>query len=136
MQTTRRNLGMYMGLTHAQVTLENPFNRRRVEMRALVDSGCLHVTIPCSVTKLLGFDPTEFGTLNVRLADGSERNVPRVGPIRIHYAGRWADLTALVFGDEALMGAFALEALDLSLNPTSQSITLNLTSPALGFRDG
>ena len=125
-----------MGLTHAQVTLENPFRKRRIEMRALVDSGCMHLTIPDSVAKQLGFDPTEFGTLNVRLADGTQRNVPRVGPLRIHYAGRWADLTALVFGDEPLMGAFALEALDLSLNPTTQSITLNLTSPALGYRDG
>ena len=123
-----------MGITHAQVTLENPFKRQRIETRALVDSGCLQLTIPDPVARQLGFDPTEFGTLNVRLADGSERNVPRVGPIRIHYAGRWADLTALVFGDEALMGALALEALDLSLNPTTQSITLNLTSPALGFR--
>jgi clan AA aspartic protease len=123
-----------MGITHAQVTLENPFKRQRIETRALVDSGCLQLTIPDPVARQLGFDPAEFGTLNVRLADGSERNVPRVGPIRIHYAGRWADLTALVFGDEALMGALALEALDLSLNPTTQSITLNLTSPALGFR--
>ena len=124
-----------MGLTHARITLENRFSRQRIETRALVDSGCLHLTIPETVAHGLGFDPTEFGTLNVRLADGSERNVPRVGPIRIHYAGRWADLTGLVFGDEPLMGAFALEALDLSLNPTTQSITLNLTSPALGFRD-
>jgi clan AA aspartic protease len=123
-----------MGITHAQVTLENPFKRQRIETRALVDSGCLQLTIPDPVARQLGFDPAEFGTLNMRLADGSERNVPRVGPIRIHYAGRWADLTALVFGDEALMGALALEALDLSLNPTTQSITLNLTSPALGFR--
>jgi clan AA aspartic protease len=123
-----------MGITHAQVTLENPFKRQRIETRALVDSGCLQLTIPDPVARQLGFEPAEFGTLNVRLADGSERNVPRVGPIRIHYAGRWADLTALVFGDEALMGALALEALDLSLNPTTQSITLNLTSPALGFR--
>ncbi len=123
-----------MGITHAQVTLENLFKRQRIETRALVDSGCLQFTIPDLVARQLGFDPTEFGTLNVRLADGSERNVPRVGPIRIHYAGRWADLTALVFGDEALMGALALEALDLSLNPTTQSITLNLTSPALGVR--
>jgi clan AA aspartic protease len=123
-----------MGITHAHVTLENPFKRQRIEMRALVDTGCLQLTIPDPVARQLGFDPTEFGTLNVRLADGSERNVPRVGPVRIHYAGRWADLTALVFGDEALMGALALEALDLSLNPTTQSITLNLTSPALGFR--
>jgi clan AA aspartic protease len=125
-----------MGITHAQVTLENPFRRQRIETRALVDSGCLQLTIPDSIARQLGFDPTEFGTLNVRLADGSERNVPRVGPIRIHYAGRWADLTALVFGEEALMGALALEALDLSLNPTTQSITVNLTSPALGFREG
>ena len=125
-----------MGITHAQVTLENPFKRLRIETRALVDSGCLQLTISDAIARQLGFDPAEFGTLNVRLADGSERNVPRVGPIRMHYSGRWADLTALVFGEEALMGALALEALDLSLNPATQSITLNLTSPALGYREG
>ena len=123
-----------MGFIHAQVTFENLFTRRRADRRALVDTGCLHLTIPDCVAREIGFDPDEFSTLTVRLADGTQRNVPRVGPIRIHFAGRWADITALVFGDEPLLGALALEALDLSVHPTTQTITVNLTSPALGFR--
>jgi hypothetical protein len=41
--------GTHMGITHAQVTLENQFKRLRVETRALVDSGCLQLTIPDSI---------------------------------------------------------------------------------------
>lgn len=126
--------GIPMGLIHAQVTFENQLNKRRIETHALVDTGCLHLTIPDPVARELGFDPSEFGTFTVRLADGTQRDVPRIGPIRIYYTGRWADLNALVFGDEPLMGGFALEALDLSLNPTTQTITVNLTSPVKGFR--
>jgi len=132
--TTTQQQGTQMGLIHAQVTFENPLTRARTEARALVDTGCLHLTIPDAVAKQLGFDTTEFATLNILLADGTQRSFPRLGPIRIHFAGRCADLNALVFGDEPLMGAFALEALDLSLNPTTQAVTLNLTTPARGFR--
>jgi clan AA aspartic protease len=125
---------MVMGLIHAQVTLENPFTKRRMETRALVDTGCLYLTISEHIARALGFDVSEFATMTVRLADGTQRAVPRVGPIRIHYTGRCANLDALVFGDEPLMGALALESLDLSVDPTTQKITVNLTSPALGFR--
>jgi hypothetical protein len=38
-------------------------------------------------------------------------------------------LSALVFGDEALLGAVPMEMMDLVLQPSTQSLTVNPESP-------
>lgn len=77
----------------------------------------------------LGFDPGEVSTREVALADGSHKAVPMIGPIRVHFADRHCDLSALVMGDQPLFGAVPMEMMDLVLHPTSQTLTVNPASP-------
>ena len=77
----------------------------------------------------LGFDTAESDTREVTLADGSVRKVPMAGPLRVRFGNRYCDLSALVFGDEPLMGAVPMEMMDLVLHPASGALTVNPKSP-------
>lgn len=118
-----------MGITYATVGIENTFMQRRMEMRALVDSGSVFMTVPEHVAVQLGFDITEVSTREVVLADGSRKPVPMIGPIRVYFSDRYCDLSALVLGDEALLGAVPMEMMDLVLHPATQTLSVNPVSP-------
>lgn len=120
-----------MGLTYANLQLDNPFLKRSMDVRALVDSGAVFMIVPEHVALQLGFDLGEVSTREVVLADGSHRAVPMVGPLRVHFGDRYCDLSALVFGDEPLMGAVPMEMMDLVLHPATQQLTVNPASPFL-----
>lgn len=120
-----------MGLTYADIVLEASFRQRRLAVRALVDSGAVFMIIPAHVAIQLGFDLEEVGTREVVLADGSHKAVPMVGPLRVHFGDRWCDLSALVFGDEPLLGAVPMEMMDLVLDPARQTLSVNPQSPYL-----
>lgn len=118
-----------MGLTYADLILEATFRARKMPVRALVDSGSVFMVIPEHIALQLGFDIEEVSTREVVLADGSRKQVPMVGPLRVHFLDRYCDLSALVFGDEALLGAVPMEMMDLVLQPSTQSLTVNPESP-------
>lgn len=118
-----------MGIVYASIGIENQFSDRKMEIRALVDSGAVFLTIPEHVAVQLGFDVEEVATREVILADGSRKSVPMVGPLRIHFEGRYCDLSALVLGDEALFGAVPMEMMDLVLLPEQQRLAVNPESP-------
>ena len=118
-----------MGLTYADVRIENPYMKRGMDARALVDSGAVFMTVPEHVAVQLGFDLDEVSTREVILADGSRRSVPMVGPLRVYFADRYCDLSVLVFGDEPLLGAVPMEMMDLVLHPATQTLTVNPASP-------
>jgi clan AA aspartic protease len=118
-----------MGLTYADIVLEATFRNRKMPVRALVDSGAVFMIIPEHIALQLGFDTEEVSTREVVLADGSRRQVPMVGPLRVHFGDRYCDLSALVFGDEPLLGAVPMEMMDLVLKPSTQSLTVNPESP-------
>ncbi|VFM96255.1 MAG: hypothetical protein BECKG1743D_GA0114223_101711 [Candidatus Kentron sp. G] len=85
--------------------------------------------IPEHAALQLGFDTAESDTREVTLADGSVRKVPMAGPLRVRFGNRYCDLSALVFGDEPLMGAVPMEMMDLVLHPASGALTVNPKSP-------
>jgi len=118
-----------MGITYAGIDIENIFNKRRMSIRALVDSGSVFMTIPEHVALQLGYDLEEVSRREIILADGSRKSVPMVGPLRVYFAERYCDLSALVVGDEALFGAVPMEMMDLVLHPASQTLTVNPASP-------
>jgi hypothetical protein len=47
----------------------------------------------------------------------------------LNFTDRFCDLSALVLGDEPLMGAVPMEMMDLILNPATQSLSVNPASP-------
>lgn len=120
-----------MGLTYADIVLESTFRQRSLPARALVDSGAVFMIIPSHVALQLGFDVEEVSTREVIMADGSRKAVPMVGPLRVHFGDRYCDLSALVFGDEPLLGAVPMEMMDLVLNPATQTLSVNPASPYL-----
>ena len=63
------------------------------------------------------------------LADGSRKIVPMIGPLRVRFADRYCDLSALVRGAEPLCGAVPTEMMDLVLHPASQALMVNQESP-------
>jgi len=118
-----------MGLTYADIEVENLFTRRTFKTKSLVDSGAVFFTIPEHIAVQLGFDLTEVSMREVVLADGSRKMVPMVGPLRVRFADRYCDLSALVMGDEPLFGAVPMEMMDLVLHPASQTLIVNPASP-------
>ena len=118
-----------MGRTYADLVLEATCRSRRLPVRALVDSGAVFMIIPEHVALQLGFDIEEVSTREVVLADGSRKQVPMIGPLRVHFGDRYCDLSALVFGDEPLLGAVPMEMMDLVLHPATHLLTVNPESP-------
>ena len=118
-----------MGITYANIGLESIFPKRRIDVKALVDSGSVFLTVPQHIALQLGFDTEETVTREIILADGSRKAVPMIGPLRVHFADRYCDLSALVLGDEALLGAVPMEMMDLVIHPSDQTLTVNPASP-------
>lgn len=118
-----------MGLIYADIEVENIFTRRVFKTKSLVDSGAVFFTIPEHIAVQLGFDLTEVSVREVVLADGGRKIVPMVGPLRVHFADRYCDLSALVMGDEPLFGAVPMEMMDLVLHPATQTLIVNPSSP-------
>ncbi|MSQ50583.1 MAG: clan AA aspartic protease [Betaproteobacteria bacterium] len=118
-----------MGITHAEVTLENIVLKRKLAVTALVDSGSVFMTLPQHTALQLGFDLDEVSTREAVLADGSRKKVPMIGPLRVHFGDRFCDLSALVLGDEPLFGAVPMEMMDLVLHPARQTLMINPDSP-------
>ena len=120
-----------MGLTYANIEVENLFSKRTLEARALVDSGAVFMILPQHMAVQLGFDLTEVSQREVVLAGGSRKAVPMIGPLRVRFARRHCDLSALVMGDEPLFGAVPMEMMDLVLHPAAQTLTINPANPFL-----
>ncbi len=118
-----------MGLTYSEISLENSFTKHRMDVRALVNFGSIFLTVPELVAIQLGFDLQETSIREVVLADGTRRNVPMIGPLRVRFADRYCDLSALVLGDEPLFGAVPMEMMDLVLHPAKQTLIVNPASP-------
>jgi clan AA aspartic protease len=118
-----------MGLTYADIEVENLFTKRALPVKALVDSGAVFLTVPEHIAVQLGFDLTEVGTREVVLANGHREIAPMIGPLRVKFGDRYCDLSALVLGDESLLGAVPMEMMDLVLHPATQSLTVNPASP-------
>ena len=87
-----------------------------------------HVVCPQLFPQLF---PTQLfpNSREIILADGTRKAVPMIGPLRIHFADRYCDLSALVMGDESLFGAVPMEMMDLVLHPATQTLTVNPASP-------
>ena len=118
-----------MGIAYAAVGIENPYVKRRLDALALVDSNSGFFTVPEHMAVQLGFDHSNVSTREIVLADGSRQPVPMIGPLRVYFADRYCDLSALVMGDEPRLGAVPMEMMDLVLHPATQTLTVNPASP-------
>ena len=90
-------------------------------MDALVDTGASSTSIPAGVLNDLGVRP--LATERFRFAQGDVRELP-VGYIRVRFAGKEM-VTQVIFnadGTSPLLGALALEAAYMAVNPVDQTL--------------
>jgi clan AA aspartic protease len=118
-----------MGLIHADVSLRNPRfpDLRTISVRALADTGALHLCIPEQLATELRLETVY--EREVMTADGVKRLCPYVGPIELRFGSRVCFTGALVLGDEVLLGAVPMEDMDLVISPATRTITVNPASP-------
>ena len=118
-----------MGLVNAKLILENPKipDLEPLEVDALANTGSVHLCIPPHIQLQLKLD--EITKKEVTLADGSQKLVPYVGPIQLHFKNRIGVAGALVMGDQALLGAIPMEDMDLIVIPKTRTVDVNPNSP-------
>ncbi|MCB2263931.1 MAG: clan AA aspartic protease [Candidatus Thiosymbion ectosymbiont of Robbea hypermnestra] len=118
-----------MGLTYATVHLTNLINDQSMEINALVDTGATFLCVTEEIALQLGFDLTEARQQVVTLADGHQYKVPKIAPIEVAFGNRSYVTEAVVIGDESLLGALPLEAMDLVVDPRQQRLIANPKHP-------
>lgn len=61
-----------MGVTYAAISLTHLFNKQKVEINALVDTGATFMCVTEEIAVQLGFDTTEVSTQILTLANGKQ----------------------------------------------------------------
>jgi clan AA aspartic protease len=118
-----------MGITYTDLTLGNPTRTdlQKIEVKALADTGAMHLCIPEHVA--IQLELVESEKREVTLADGSKRLLPYVGPIELRFGNRRCYVGAMVLGDEVLLGAIPMEDMDLIVRPMTREVLVNPISP-------
>ncbi|HEX5421119.1 MAG TPA: clan AA aspartic protease [Gammaproteobacteria bacterium] len=118
-----------MGIVTTKLQLSNPRNPslEPIEVAALADTGSVFLCIPEHVRVQLELEALELR--EVKLADGSRKTYPYVGPIVLRFKNRTGFMGALVLGDEVLLGAIPMEEMDLVVNPRDRTVDVNPESP-------
>ena len=124
-----------MGLTYANIELINEQDLldakrhtigeeeiRKCNSNMLVDTGAIMLFINESMQEVLQLP--FIGNKLSTTATGERVSLPMVGPVRVQFNDRHTNCDALILpGDsEPLLGAIPLEAMDLMVNPTSQTL--------------
>jgi len=130
--------GNGMGYVHADIHLTNEddlaFRRRgwaaenevrRVTTRALVDTGAYDLIINKEIQEQLQL--TVLGKRRVSLADETIVELDIVGPVEVRFEDRATTVRALLLPDaqEVLLGAIALEGLDVIIDPLREQLLVN-----------
>ena len=131
-----------MGLVYADVTLANSFDMtaakkgliaekdvKKFEVRALVDSGAITLTITDAIARQLDLEVED--SVNVELADGTHSKRDLVGPVTIRFKNRMTSCSALVLpgASEVLLGAIPLEAMDVIIDPLAEQLIVHPDRP-------
>ena len=118
-----------MGLIYAEITLSNPSKPllKPIAVRAMVDTGAMMLCIPEHIAVQLELE--EFEKREVTTADEKRHVVSHVGPILIRFDNRRSITGALVIGNSVLLGAIALQDMDVVIAPSRETIIVNPESP-------
>ncbi len=118
-----------MGLVYSTIILSNPVKPglQPVATKCLVDSGSTYLVLPQHIATQLQL--TALETREATTADGSSHTVPYAGPVRINFENRNCFVGALIMGNEVLLGAVAMEDMDLVVIPKLLKLGVNPESP-------
>lgn len=125
----KSNIFVFMGLVYTEIELANLLapELQSYKVKALVDTGALHLCIPQHIAVQLKLKQLE--EREVTIADGSKRVIPYVGPVKVTFQNRNCFTGAMVIGDEVLLGAIPMEDMDLVVHPSRLLVTANPESP-------
>ena len=126
---TATEQGTPVGTVYANITLTNPYLKRSISVRALVDTGATHMIVTRHIALELGFDLEETSTYSLTVAESRRVRVPRIQPVEIGFEDRTFLTEAAVLGEECLMGVIPLEAMDLVVDPKQRCVTPNPAHP-------
>jgi clan AA aspartic protease len=95
---------------------------RQMTVQAIVDTGAWTIVINEETRNKLGL--LDQGLGEATLADGQKEEYPMAGPMEIWWKNRRFTCDALVLPDapDILLGAFPLEAMDLTINPQRELV--------------
>jgi clan AA aspartic protease len=118
-----------VGRIHTEITLRNPryLDLRPIVAKALVDMGAITMCIPEHIALQLKLEEVE--KREVTIADGSRRSMSYAGPLQVHFDNRSSFCGAMILGDTVLLGAIAMEDMNLVISPKLQKIEVNPDSP-------
>jgi len=124
-----------MGMVYAEITLKNVLDGgkareglikaedvRTATVTAVVDTGSMNMVITEELRQKLGLDIK--GEKPARIANGQRVTCQVTDAVEVHWQDRDVILSAVVIpGAEAvLLGAIALEGMDLIVNPNTQEV--------------
>lgn len=131
-----------MSLVYADITLINGGDLEMAKRHIIGDDEVKQMTIKMLVDSgayMTGINETIQEQLNLSfiekrkavLADGSVQEYDVVGPIHVKFKNRTAICSALVLkGDnEPLLGAIAMEEMDVLIHPLRQELIVNPAHP-------
>jgi clan AA aspartic protease len=124
-----------MGMVHAEITLKNatdegnaqsglikPKDIRTATVTAVVDTGAMHLVINEELREKLGLRIKE--ERYVLVANGQRVRSKVTDAVEVHWKNRATVVQAVVIPDalKVLLGAIALEGMDLMVNPVTQEV--------------
>src|SRR5262249_26293228 len=92
--------------------------------KGLIDTGALHTILPHHVATQLGL--LQMGYTDATMADGRLVTRETTEPVTIEILHRQISINALILGDTVLIGALALEGLDLAVDCARGKLLPNL----------
>lgn len=113
-----------MGTIYARIRLSNLLrdDLQPVEIDALVDSGAVNLCVPDIVRHELGLDIAR--TRLAEMADGSLIEVGIIEPVTVRFENRVTTTTAMVLGNEVLLGAIPMQDMDVMIDPRGERLIL------------
>ena len=116
-----------MGQVHVHVTLINyreavlarlgqleASQVHRYETEALIDTGAVQSVVPAAVADRLGL--MRLRRTEAKYADGRVEEVDMTEVFTVEMLGRETEMSAMVLGEQILLGVTALEELDLMVD--------------------
>jgi clan AA aspartic protease len=98
---------------------------RQMTVQAIVDTGAWTIIINEETRNKLGL--RDHGIGEALLADGQKEEYPMAGPMEVWWKNRCFTCDALVLpaAPDILLGAFVLEAMDLTINPLRELVGIH-----------
>jgi predicted aspartyl protease len=119
-----------MGLIRVELVLTNLLTGARVTVSdALVDSGATFLYMPKGLALQLGFDPDRAPPGLIETADGNIQSAPWLRPLGVAFANRECTTDAFVTGNEVLLGAIPMQAMDVIIDMRGEKLIPNPAHP-------